>query len=75
MSPRNVTQAEFEEHLRSWPRPLERDIFGAFEPPLVTYNDFTFGNWPESVVASTDLEHTTFRIHRGVGGAQQNPEP
>ena len=34
-----------------YPRPLERDVFGACEPPLLTFNDFTLGAWPESVVA------------------------
>ena len=32
-----------------------RDVFGASEPPLITYNDFSLGVWPDSVVAWTFL--------------------
>jgi hypothetical protein len=47
---RPVTEAELLAHVGSWPRPLKRDVYGAYEPPLVTYNDFSFGNWPSSIV-------------------------
>jgi hypothetical protein len=56
------TAEEFDSFLKAYPRPLERDVAGMYEPPLVTYNDFTLGNWPESVVAShsfSDREGTT----------------
>jgi hypothetical protein len=49
---RQVTKEEFDSHIRAWPRTLEFNIYGAHEPPLATFNDFTLGNWPESVVAS-----------------------
>ena len=49
---RVCTEAEMRAHVAAWPRPLERDVFAAFDPPLVTYNDFAFGVWPDSVVAS-----------------------
>jgi hypothetical protein len=51
-----VTYAAFKTFVEAYPRKLERDVFGAYEPPLVTYNDFTLGNWPESVVASCSLD-------------------
>lgn len=53
---KNVTRQEFEDFIKNYPRPLERDCFGAFEPPLITYNDFALADrWPDSVVASTYL--------------------
>ena len=53
---KSVTRKEFEKFLKEYPRKLERDVFGAFEPPLVTYNDFELANrWPFSTVASTFL--------------------
>jgi hypothetical protein len=51
-----VTYAAFKSYLEAYPRKLERDVFGAYEPPLVTYNDFTLGNWPASVVASCSID-------------------
>lgn len=46
------TEQEMRDFVATYPRPLERDVYGAHEPPLVTFNDFTLGVWPESVVAS-----------------------
>jgi hypothetical protein len=31
---------------------LEGDVNLATEPPHITFNDFSRGNWPESIVAS-----------------------
>ena len=50
--PREVTEEEMLAHVKAWPRELERDVYRACDPPFVSYNDFTLGNWPESVVAS-----------------------
>jgi hypothetical protein len=50
------SKEEFEAFLRGYPRPLERDVYGACEPPLVSYNDWTLGNWPTSIVASHSLD-------------------
>ncbi len=51
-----VTKKEFIKYLNSFPRPLKRDVFGAYEPPSVTYNDFELADrYPYSVVASTFL--------------------
>jgi hypothetical protein len=55
-----VNQQQFEEFIKTYPCRLERDVYGAFEPPLVTYNDFTEGNWPESVVAWHPLGRNQF---------------
>lgn len=52
---KQVSRAEFEKFLKEYPRPLERDVYAPNEPPLVTYNDFTLGVWPHSIVASTYL--------------------
>jgi hypothetical protein len=48
---KHCTKEELEAFVATYPRPLERDVFAASEPPLVTFNDFTLGNWPDSVVA------------------------
>lgn len=47
---RYVTEAELFAHVAAWSRPLERNVYAAFEPPLITYNDFSLGVWPASVV-------------------------
>jgi len=53
-----VTKEECQAFLAAYPRPLERDVFAAFVPPLVTWNDFADGQvWPASVVASFNGEH------------------
>ena len=49
---RDCTKEELAEFVVTYPRPLERDVYGVCEPPLVTYNDFTLGPWPLSIVAS-----------------------
>lgn len=53
---KRVTHDEFVTFVQNYPRKLTYDAFGAFDPPLVTYNDFELANrWPFSVVASTRL--------------------
>jgi len=47
-----VTKEEFDKFIQAYPRELLRDVFHANEPPIVTYNDFTLGDWPDSVVAA-----------------------
>lgn len=50
---KNVNEAELQTFIAAYPRKLERDVFGACEPPLVTWNDFERApKWPDSVVAS-----------------------
>ena len=48
---KKVGKDEYLKFIGEYPRRLERDVCGISEPPLVTYNDFTRGKWPESVVA------------------------
>ena len=48
---RGCTPAELAAFVEAYPRKLVRDVYGACEPPLVTFNDFTRGDWPASVVA------------------------
>jgi hypothetical protein len=51
-----VTKEEFEKFILSYPRPLDRDVAQMCEPPVVTYNDFSLGVWPQSVVARHTFE-------------------
>ncbi len=51
----DCTREELIAFVRSYPRELERDVNAICEPPLVTFNDFTLGDWPESVVASFNM--------------------
>ncbi len=46
-----VTEKEFKNFLIEYPDRLVKNVAGMFDPPLLTYNDFTLGNWPDSVVA------------------------
>lgn len=48
---KNVTEDEFREYLSSYDGKLDRDVNRAGDPPLVTYNDFSRGAWPDSIVA------------------------
>ena len=53
---KRVRKGEFIKFLDDYPRKLERDVWAACEPPLVTYNDFELAErWPYSVVATTHL--------------------
>jgi len=62
-----VTREEFERLIDSYPRKLVQDVNGTSEPPFVTYNDFSLGKWPESVVAGHGLpeeDRTYYRVVR-----------
>ena len=48
---KKVTKEEFKEFIVNYANKLEFDMLGTFEPPLKSYNDFTLGDWPESIVA------------------------
>jgi hypothetical protein len=50
--PKSVSKEEFDNHIKHWPRPLVKDCYAAFDPPMISYNDFTYGYWPESIVAA-----------------------
>lgn len=47
-----ATEEEARAFIKGYPRPLERDVARIYEPPFVSWNDFTLGDWPDSVVAS-----------------------
>lgn len=49
---KTVNKEDFIYFVQNYGKPLERDVAQMFEPPLITYNDFSDGKvWPESVVA------------------------
>lgn len=56
---KRVNKEEFEQFIANYPHPLEKDICGISDPPLVSYNDFKLGAWPKSIVASTFLYEDT----------------
>jgi hypothetical protein len=56
-----VTRDEFEQFVTTYPRVLERDVARMAEPPVVTFSDFTLGNWPESIVARHTFEESNGR--------------
>lgn len=70
---RDVTEEEFFEYIKNYPRKLERNVTQICDPPNVNYNDFTTGEvWPESVVGSfswgkddprMNNKHAGFRIY------------
>lgn len=45
------TDKERKEWLAAYPRKLHGDIDVTCDPPRRTWNDFTLGKWPHSVVA------------------------
>jgi hypothetical protein len=50
---RPASRQEFDEFLKAYPRPLERDVYMACEPPYISWNDFTRAPcWPDSIVAT-----------------------
>lgn len=53
---KEVSETEFKDFIRHYPRKLERDVYGVCDPPLISYNDFELANrFPASIVASTHL--------------------
>jgi len=53
---RSVTKEEFDAFLLGYGKRLDRDVYQVSDPPVVTWNDFTLGVWPESIVASARLQ-------------------
>jgi hypothetical protein len=54
---KQVSKEEFQEFLAKYPRKLEHDCSGIPEPPVDTYNDFSLGVWPESIVARISRDY------------------
>jgi len=46
-----VKHEEFYKFIDNYPNKLEVDVSHICDPPLKTWNDFSLGNWPESIVA------------------------
>jgi hypothetical protein len=59
---KSVTVDEFEQFILAYPRQLSRDVAQFCEPPVVTYNDFSLGKWPGSVVARHTFIDCTARV-------------
>lgn len=60
---KTLNAAEFTAWLAAYPRKLERDVYAACEPPLVTWNDFKRAPyWPDSVVARTMAESGVYSV-------------
>lgn len=47
-----VTKEEFDKFIKEYPRKLEANFVTICEPPLMTYNDFSIAEYPNSIVAS-----------------------
>lgn len=52
---KQVTREEFKYFVESYPSKLVYDVCGISEPPTGTYNDFSIGKYPQSVVARISL--------------------
>jgi hypothetical protein len=59
---KTVTKEEFAQFLAAYPRPLDRDVSFISEPPVVTYNDFSLGDWPASIVARHTFEDISSHV-------------
>lgn len=54
--PKECTKEELEKFVKDYPLDLETDVAHMYDPPLLTYNDFSEGRvWPESIVAQVVL--------------------
>jgi hypothetical protein len=61
MSFKTVSKAEFDAFIAAYPRKLVRDVAAMYEPPLLTFNDFTLApKWPQSVVAKIILHADSY---------------
>lgn len=50
------TAEEFDAFLAAYPRTLVTDVARICEPPMMSWNDFTIGVWPQSAVATCQLD-------------------
>lgn len=48
-----VSKEEFLEFIANYPRSLVINTFNACDPPAISYNDYSLGAWPKSIVAMT----------------------
>lgn len=81
MKDKQVTKDELDAFVAAYPRPLVKDVTGICEPPMLSYNDFTLGDWPASVVAKVQLwngdfgESNRYFIRELDGAAVGEPAP
>ncbi len=47
----DATPEQYDAFLASYPRKLDRHLTTICEPLYISYNDFTMGKWPDSIVA------------------------
>jgi hypothetical protein len=61
---KELSRDEFVAWNKNYPKGrVERDVNGVYEPPLVTWNDFTLApTWPDSTVAWTEAESGVYHI-------------
>lgn len=51
---KKVSEQEFIEFIKNYPRKLVRHVSGICDPPSITYNDFELADrWPYSIIANT----------------------
>lgn len=48
----SVTEEEYYNFLELYPRDLDRNVSSVCDPPVISYNDFELGKFPDSIVAS-----------------------
>ena len=48
---KRVSEEEFYAFIKAYPNKLDFDTCGIYDPPLSSYNDFSRGMWPDSMVA------------------------
>lgn len=53
---KQVSKEKFELFINSYPCKLSKDICHIVEPPIATFNDFTLGRWPDSIVAKICMD-------------------
>jgi len=56
-----VDKETFFKYLKEYPNKLKRNVAGMFDPPIVSYNDFSkYDKWPDSIVCYVeDGEHSS----------------
>lgn len=58
----STTKEEFEEFINKYSKPLDKDVANYFDPPLVTYNDFSLGKWPNCIVAAHSYGESNYKV-------------
>lgn len=65
---KSVTEAEFKEFVNNYPNTLHQSVIKKAHPPKLEYNDFSKGNYPESLVCWANLYDSI----RDFGGPDEN---